>query len=84
MGESLKDQVRLKLGENLKKLIQEKSDESSLRKIDAKTSKDHSWLGRIFRGEQNFTIDSLVEILKEYKIQPKDVFNFTVRFPKEE
>jgi len=84
MGDSVSIQIRRNLGRNLKKLIEQRTEESSLRNIDAKTSKDHSWLGKIFRGEQNITIDSLSEILKEYKIQPKDIFNFTVKFPKED
>jgi hypothetical protein len=84
MGEPVNIQIRKKIGENLKNLIEEKTGKSSLRNIDAKTSKDHSWLGKVFRGEQNITVDSLSEILKEYKIQPKEVFDFTIRFPKEE
>jgi len=82
--DSVKKQVRKKHGENLKALIEEKTQGSSLRKIDAKTSKDHSWLGRVFRGDQNITMDSLSDILKEYKIQPKDVFNFSIKFSKED
>jgi hypothetical protein len=84
MADPVNIQIRKKVGENLKKLIEERSENSSLRGIDAKTSKDHSWLGKIFRGEQNITLDSLSDLLKEYKIQPKDVFKFTIKFPKED
>ena len=84
MNQSIKNEIRKKVGQNLKKLIQEKENEIALRNLDAITGKDHSWLGKIFRGEQNLTIDSLSEILQMFKIQPKDVFNFTVKFPKEE
>ena len=84
MGDPVNTQIKKKVGENLKRLIEEKERETALRDLDAVTGKDHSWLGKIFRGEQNFTIDSLSEILKQFKIQPKDVFNFSVKFPREE
>jgi hypothetical protein len=84
MDDTVNAQIRKKVGENLKKLIEEKESETALRNLDAITGKDHSWLGKIFRGEQNITIDSLSEILQEFRIQPKEVFNFIVKFPKEE
>jgi len=84
MEASVKIQIRKKVGQNLKKLIEEKEKETALRNLDAITGKDHSWLGKIFRGEQNITIDSLSEILQQFKIQPRDVFNFTIKFPKDE
>lgn len=84
MDESVNIQIRKKVGQNLKKLIEEKQKETALRNLDAITGKDHSWLGKIFRGEQNITIDSLSEILQQFRIQPKDIFNFTVKFPKDE
>lgn len=84
MGDSLKIEVRKAIGKNLKKLIDEKEKENALRNLDAITGKDHSWLGKIFKGKQNLTIDSLTDILSQFKIQPKDVFNFKVNFPKED
>lgn len=77
-------EVRRKIGENLKKLIDEKYDETALRKLDAVTGKDYSWIGKIQNGKRNFTIDSLIKLLIALKIQPKDIFNFTVKFPKED
>jgi len=77
-------EVRKKIGENLRKLIEEKYDETALRKLDAATGKDFSWIGKIQNGKRNFTIDSLIRLLVALKIQPKDVFNFTLKFPKEE
>ena len=84
MGDSFNVEIRKKIGENLKRIIEEKTSKGSLRNIDAITNKDHSWLGKIFRGEQNFTIDSLTELLRQFKIQPRDVFDISIRFPKEE
>ena len=55
MGDSFNVEIRKKIGENLKRIIEEKTSKGSLRNIDAITNKDHSWLGKIFRGEQNFT-----------------------------
>lgn len=80
----LTDEIRKKLGENLKKLIEEKYDETALRKLDAVTGKDYSWIGKIQNGKRNFRIDSLINLLIALKIQPKDIFNFTVKFPKDE
>ena len=84
MGDSFNVEIRKKIGENLKKIIEEKTSNRSLRNLDAITNNDHSWLGKIFRGEQNFTIDSLMELLRQFKIQPRDVFDFSIKFPKEE
>lgn len=84
MGEKLNKEVRRLIGKNLKRIIDEKQKDNALRNLDAISGKDHSWLGKVFRGEQNLTVDSLTEILTQFKIQPKDVFDFTIKFPKEE
>ena len=80
MSEKLKGDFRKKLGENLKKLIDEKESENTLRKLDASTGKDHSWLGKVFKGQQNITLDSLSDILIQFKIQPKELFDFVLEF----
>lgn len=85
MGEkSLAQDVREQIGKNLKKKIDEKFDETALRKIDAFTGKDYSWIGKVQKGRRNFRIDSLINLLIALKIQPKDVFDFTIKFPKDE
>jgi hypothetical protein len=83
MGENFKEEIRKQIGANLKRLIEERHGNHSLRGLDAMTGKDHSWLLKIFQGEQNLTIDSLSELLMKFKIQPKDVFNFDVSYPAE-
>jgi hypothetical protein len=85
MGEkSLSQDIREQIGKNLKKRIDEKYDETALRKIDAFTGKDYSWIGKVQKGKRNFRIDSLINLLVALKIQPKDVFDFTIKFPKDE
>ena len=76
-------EIRKLIGKNLKHLIESNYDETALRNIDAITGKDYSWIGKVQNGKRNFTIDSLIRLLINLKIQPKDVFNFTVKFPKE-
>lgn len=83
MGEEIKKEIRKQIGANLKKLIDEKQSDAALRDLDAISGKDFSWLAKIFRGDQNLTIDSLSEIMIQFKIQPKDVFNFDVSYPAE-
>jgi hypothetical protein len=83
MEENFKEEIRKQIGANLKRLIEERHGSQSLRGLDAMTGKDHSWLLKIFQGEQNLTIDSLSELLMKFKIQPKDVFNFDVSYPAE-
>ena len=83
MGEkSLAIDIREQIGKNLKKLIDDKYDETALRKIDAFTGKDYSWIGKVQKGKRNFRIDSLINLLIALKIQPKDIFDFTIKFPK--
>ncbi|RXK58848.1 hypothetical protein ESA94_15785 [Lacibacter luteus] len=80
MSEKIKGDFREKIGKNLKNLIEEREKENTLRKLDASIGKDHSWLGKVFKGQQNFTIDSLADILIQFKIQPKELFDFVLEF----
>jgi|GEM_PF-1204434 len=80
MSEPINITIRKEIGTRLKKLIEERTKESALRKIDASTGKDHSWIGKVLKGNMNFTIDSLIELVVAYEIELKDVFNFKVDF----
>lgn len=67
--------VREKIGINLKNQISKITDETALRKIDSLSGKDHSWIGKVFNGKMNLTIDSLTILLLTYKLQFKEIFN---------
>ena len=81
---NLTAEVRKMIGENLKRKIKENVNETALRKLDARTRKDYSWIGKVQHGKRNFRIDSLINLLIALKIQPKDIFDFYVEFPDED
>jgi len=72
--------VRKDIGANLKKLIGEITDDTALRKIDSLTGKDHSWIGKVFNGKMNLTIDSLTILILAYKLEYKDVFDIEIDY----
>lgn len=72
--------VRQKIGANLKKQISKITDETALRKIDSLSGKDHSWIGKVFNGKMNLTIDSLTILILTYKLKFKDVFNVDIDY----
>jgi hypothetical protein len=74
--------VRKDIGANLKKLIGEITDDTALRKIDSLTGKDHSWIGKVFNGKMNLTIDSLTILILAYRLKYKDVFNIEIDYSK--
>jgi len=74
--------VREEIGANLKKHISKITDETALRKIDSLTGKDHSWIGKVFNGKMNLTIDSLTMLILAYKLKYKDVFNVEIDYSK--
>jgi transcriptional regulator with XRE-family HTH domain len=84
MGESLPIEIRKKIGKNFKKKLEAKGKKFSLRELDALSGKDHSWIAKFEKGEINFTIDSLIKLLVAFKIQPKDIFDFTVVYKEED
>jgi len=72
--------VRQKIGANLKKQISKITDETALRKIDSLSGKDHSWIGKVFNGKMNFTIDSLTILILTYNLKFKDIFNVDIDY----
>ena len=71
-------EVRLKIGQNFKKL--RKSRKLSLRKVEALTRVDHSWIGKFEKGQVNFEIDTLLKLASGLKIYLKDLIDFTHSF----
>jgi transcriptional regulator with XRE-family HTH domain len=83
MAESLNIEIRKKIGKNFKRKLLLRGN-PSLREIDAITGKDHSWIAKFEKGEINFTIDSLINLLIAFKIQPKEIFDFIIEFKGED
>jgi hypothetical protein len=75
--------IRKKIGENFKKAIEARLDKSAVRELDAISGKDFSWIAKFQKGEINFTIDSLSKMLMAFNIQPKEIFDFHVEYPKD-
>ena len=71
-------EVRTKIGHNFKKL--RKSKKLSLRKVEALTGIDHSWIGKFEKGQVNFEIDTLFKLSSGLKIYLKDLVDFTHSF----
>jgi len=74
--------VRQDIGQNLKDLIGRITDDTALRKIDSLTGKDHSWIGKVFKGKMNLTIDSLTILILAYKLNFNDVLNVEIDYSK--
>lgn len=70
--------VREKIGENFKKFRKQKN--LSLRKVEAITGIDHSWLSKFEKGKVNFQIDTLLKIASGLKIYIRDLTDFTHEF----
>jgi hypothetical protein len=75
--------IRQEVGKKFKKIIEERLDKSDVRELDAISGKDFSWISKFQKGEINFTIDSLSSLMAAFKIQPGELFDFKVEYPKD-
>lgn len=80
MALTLHEDIKKKIGENIAKLIGESTDEKTLRKIDALTGKDHSWIAKVFKGQMNITIDSLITMILAYRLNFTEVFKVQIDY----
>lgn len=55
----------------------------SLRKVEALTGIDHSWIGKFEKGYINFEIDTIVSLAWKFEIEMKELFDFNYQFPSE-
>lgn len=74
--------IRRKVGERIKEVREQKG--LSLRKLEAISEVDFSWLSKLEKGQINFSIDSLTKVMKALKIQPGDLFDFKLVYRDEE
>jgi hypothetical protein len=75
--------IRQEVGKKFMKIIKERLDKSDVRELDAISGKDFSWIAKFQKGEINFTIDSLASIMTAFKIQPSELFDFKIEYPKD-
>jgi len=66
--------VRSKIGANFNKFRKQKK--LSLRKVEAITGIDYSWISKFEKGTVNFEIDTILRLVSGLKIQIKDLIDF--------
>lgn len=76
MGYNIKIELQQKIGQRLKE-YREKSG-YSLRELDTEIGIDYSHIAKIERGEGNLTLETISIFIRFFKIQPADLFNFTL------
>jgi len=78
MNDQQSIEFRKNIGDNFKKIRKQKK--LSLRKIEAITGVDHSWIGKFEKGLINFEIDTLHRLIDGLTIHPKKLFDFEWEF----
>jgi transcriptional regulator with XRE-family HTH domain len=71
-------EVRTKIGQHFMKLRKQKK--LSLRKVEAMTGIDYSWISKFEKGHVNFEIDTLVKLSSGLRIHLRDLTDFTHSF----
>lgn len=78
MNDQQSIEFRKNVGDNFKKIRKQKK--LSLRKIEAITGVDHSWVGKFEKGLVNFEVDTLFKLISGLNIQQKKLFDFDFEF----
>jgi transcriptional regulator with XRE-family HTH domain len=73
--------VRIKIGQIFKRFRTQKK--LSLRKLEAITGIDHSWISKFEKGKVNFEIDTLLRLASGLRIQLKELTDFQHEFVEE-
>jgi transcriptional regulator with XRE-family HTH domain len=73
--------IRAKIGAAFKK--HRVSKNLSLRKVEALTGVDHSWIAKFEKGLVNFEIDRVLRLSSGLKIYLRDLVDFTYPFVEE-
>lgn len=75
-----KDDIKLKFGQHLLKLLEEygeKTGESpSLRKLAIRSEMEYSNVQRISKGQVDLALSSIVSLAKGLEVEPKDLLDF--------
>ncbi|RDY57840.1 helix-turn-helix domain-containing protein [Flagellimonas nanhaiensis] len=72
------EKFRILFGENLKKI--RKSKNLSFRKLAQRCDVDHANLNKIEKGTINISMNTIYEISKGLDIQPKELFDFEIKY----
>ncbi|MES2773883.1 MAG: helix-turn-helix transcriptional regulator [Bacteroidota bacterium] len=78
MKTSLSLEVRKQIGARFRKIRNDKH--MSLRDVEYTSGMGYSWIAKFEKGQMNFEIDTLINILNALEIQPKDIFDFEIEF----
>ena len=78
MKDKVYKEVRTKIGQHFMKFRKQKK--LSLRKIEALTGIDYSWISKFEKGQVNFEIDTLLKLCSGLKIHLKDLMDFSHSF----
>ncbi len=78
MSEKVYIEVRSKIGANFQRFRKQKK--LSLRKVEAITGIDYSWISKFEKGTVNFEIDTLLKLTSGLKIYIRDLTDFTHNF----
>jgi DNA-binding Xre family transcriptional regulator len=65
---------------NLWQIAKEK--EITLEDIQDRTGFSYSQVYRIIRGTNNISVSGLIAVCKALEVQPREIFNFNLEFPK--
>ena len=78
MKDKAYQEVRQKIGHHFLKLRKQKK--LSLRKMEALTGIDYSWISKFEKGQVNFEIDTLLKLSSGLRIQIRDLMDFSHTF----
>nr|WP_199000925.1 helix-turn-helix transcriptional regulator [Flavobacterium sp. ASV13] len=82
LDEQTKKEFIAKFGEHLTSLKKEKK--LSFRQIASKCDLDSSFIGKISKGSENITLETILNLLCGLDIQPKDLFDFDFELKKDD
>jgi transcriptional regulator with XRE-family HTH domain len=78
VADKIYTEVRSKIGANFHKFRNQKK--LSLRKLEAITGIDYSWISKFEKGTVNFEIDTLLKLASGLKIHIRDLTDFNHGF----
>ena len=84
MDAKKKKEIRRLFGAYLKKRREEYLNIDSVRQLSFTSNLDQSKLSKIEKGQIDLRFDTLLEIALTYKLKPKQLFDFTISFWKDD
>lgn len=84
MDSKRKEKIRKLFGAYLKKRREDFLKIDSVRQLSFSSNLDQSKLSKIEKGLIDFRFDTLIELALTYKLSPKQLFDFSIDFWKED